>query len=663
MKTRRHWLLGKKSFFLFSECLWVQLVFTLLLLFLNIDLDNSPHQEWGTSPLRLVYFYLFLPICILLLNSICLYLLAFPILFAKRAIAKKNKRILLIAIWLIWVGIACLRFPSLFSHYLIAKNTKLISFFTNFSSFNFASFTDLNILSIPFFYFCSYVGLFLLFLLLFFLLLYCWRILKIHSFIIFFHLIIIGSVLVIPSMRSYPSLPEGSLLLVIMDGWNSSSFMRGETPELEKISRSKNAKFLNHVIPTIEQSAPAMASFLTGLLPAESGVYGQFHMASEKLLEASIVKKFRAADYCTVVEGDFFYRKFDYGFEHVISPEIFYQERHHFKNLYTSNFFLLATLSWASLRSMLPTNFSNRVFSNRIFEDPKGRLYQFWRDIAERCKGKKIFALIHLEIPHYESAQIWPYYLSLSFEERGLYSVQFSSKRKRNTFERARDAKLYYNSLRQADDIVSTWLSKLEEKNFLEKSSVIITADHGNYVEEKENAFFGYKLGSIEEGGAPLLWIGQQAKSLSLPSEKPVSSIHLAKEVQKAYFLTSPNFEPYFPLNIISSETTDWVDGKSPEIDFGLLNYDVREPNFLFISPQNGDLYINLDKIETLNYFRQRRWIIDGQEYMILPVKPRVFRILKNKTPISFSQLPNEIKKYLQEFYPKLYSDIIKFKG
>lgn len=344
-------------------------------------------------------------------------------------------------------------------------------------------------------------------------------------------------------------LPMGNLVLIILDAAARDrlgiyGYPGGTTPELDSLAQESLVFDVTH--SQAAYTLASTASLFTSLLPARHGVVRKNHKLNPTL--TTLAKALREANFAT---GAFSANGFasptfgmDSGFERFESPD----------------------------GGAGPKSVANAEVIHLEFER--------WLDeLVERknAPSDRFFAYLHFVQPH-EPYNIAPaeYYRGLDANYRG--QVDGSTESMLLIFrhelipskdELERLVRLYDGNLRYADAAVGHVIKELRDRDLLERTMLIVMADHGEATGER--GFFGHNYSLQEEVTAiPLLIHFPSEIGITGRVSTPAASIDIAPTALAALGVAIP--DSFEGIDLLRS--LDYGDPRPPRVIFSRSAHD-----------------------------------------------------------------------------------------
>jgi hypothetical protein len=562
---------------------------------------------------------------------------------AARTILGLAKTIgVLLVVQFVWIGVACIRIPSLFAEQYYGDGTSLSSHVMSFL--------------------CRPRGVALIVIGVVALLSTLGRTVgpRWRAFALGYAGLIAGVLWATSAWTPALRLPPRSVVLLLADSMRSDHFTAERMPKVWQQAEKRHALVLPAVAPPVPRTAPAVTALLTGRQPFETGVTTMFSGQETFNQRDSLVWRYRLHGYCTLNVGEYpaeFFRKIDYGFEFTSSPQVRFQEMA-LQILLQKDPFFLASLSWSTLRDSTPRRIRNLFEGLPTFADGRALMRRLARTVA-RCGGRPVFAFVFADQPHFPYVQTWPHYLALDPAYHGRYKYLKDAVSLPHTeADRQRIRDLYNSSLRASDEDFGQFLRHLGRHGGLDSTTVIVTGDHGESLYDRLGIMgHGDQLGELEGITVPWVVFGANRRAFKFPSsDAPVTSTNLSGRLLRLRDIAYD--APRFPeVGFAYVETELWM-ADTPNVPRERIRYPELS-DLLTLADVHAQIEIKPEYVPLVNYAKHRMWLLDGARYDLVPL-PHETRLTRDGVPIAPRDLPRPIQDFIAKA-PDVFTPLLDY--
>lgn len=312
----------------------------------------------------------------------------------------------------------------------------------------------------------------------------------------------------LPEAPKVPAAGPPSVLLIVVDSLREDRLLSPEV--MPAVSRlAGEGTLFRHAFTPVARTFPSWVSLLTGMEPRHTGVRTMFpDLESRQKLGPTFVSELRDAGYRTFVVSDFagdMFPRIPGGFDDVDTPNLTAGSLTRATAL-AAHGFALPFLRIAPLREVL-----GEWRNLASLSDPE------WltdRTLAHmrRARGRPFVGAVFFGTPHFPYVAPYPDYLTGAGSYRGRYlyhappALGQSAPSPQDVAQvRAR----YDGAVRSTDRAIERLVGALRRDSTLDRTLVVITADHGEELyEEKGIAGHGDTIGAERSQLVPILLRG-----------------------------------------------------------------------------------------------------------------------------------------------------------
>jgi Sulfatase len=415
---------------------------------------------------------------------------------------------------------------------------------------------------------------------------------------------------------------------------------------LEAMKRYPNTQVT--LVPPVARTTPAVTTLLTGKLPSENGVT---HMFTERKTfdqrASSIAKRMQRSGFCTIALGDYpieFLQKVDFGFEFNDVPKVAFRELV-LQVVLARDPFATGMLSLRSVRDAGPKELRSLLLGLPSFADAEGLLERLTK-ITKQCGGRRIFAFLFADQPHFPYVQTFPYYLDAP-KLKGRYRyMKDGVSAPENETEREQVRTLYWTSLRASDTAFTRALDAWHKNGSLARATVAVSGDHGESLYgEGQLMGHGDQLMDLKGIAVPLVVFGKSHAAFAFDNPM-VSTVFVAGRIERAAGLSETK-RPTLAEDLVPVATDLWF-ADTPNVPKDRLHYPALT-ELLNVSAPDADVEIRSEFSEIAELAKHRMVLRGGHRYELHPTEDGTSFFLDGKET-NLAEAPAWLWKYLETY-------------
>jgi arylsulfatase A-like enzyme len=283
------------------------------------------------------------------------------------------------------------------------------------------------------------------------------------------------------------------------------------------------------------------------------------------------------------------------------------------------------------------------------FAAPRSMLSRF-EALASQCGDRPLFALVFADQPHFPYVQTWPHYLAKgeSYTGRFKFGKDDATRGVSSEQDKARIRELYDTSLLSTDDAFARLVAHLLTTGQLEKSTVILTGDHGESLYDSLDIVgHGDQIGEMEGISVPWVVFGVGKKTFAT-KRKLVQSTELASQLASINGLKYAGTQG-LPEGVIYVETDLWM-AHTPNVP----RHRVRYPELSgLLTLEDKEAHIEVDRafLPTIEFAKHRLWVVDGKRYTLEPGEGEIRATIDGQRATT-REFPDVIRGFMHRYYP-----------
>jgi hypothetical protein len=283
------------------------------------------------------------------------------------------------------------------------------------------------------------------------------------------------------------------------------------------------------------------------------------------------------------------------------------------------------------------------------FAAPRSLLARF-EELVRQCGDRPLFALVFTDQPHFPYVQTWPHYLAKGEGYTGRFKFGKDDATRGVTTEedKARIRELYDTSLLSADDAFGRLVAHLHATGQLERSTVILTGDHGESLYDGLDIVgHGDQIGELE--GIAVPWVVFGVGKETFATKRPlVQSTELASQLARLNGLVYAGTQA-LPEGVIYVETDLWM-AHTPNVPKNRIRYPELS-GLLTLEDKEAHIEVDRSFLSTIEFAKHRLWLVDGKRYTIEPGE-REIRATIDGQRASSRDFPEVIRSFMHRYYP-----------
>jgi hypothetical protein len=284
-----------------------------------------------------------------------------------------------------------------------------------------------------------------------------------------------------------------------------------------------------------------------------------------------------------------------------------------------------------------------------IFAAPRSMLTRF-EALASQCGDRPLFALVFADQPHFPYVQTWPHYLARGGDYTGRFKFgkDDATRGVSSPEDKARIRELYDTSLLSTDDAFARLVAHLHASGQLERSTVILTGDHGESLYDRLDIVgHGDQIGEMEGISVPWVVFGA-GKQTFATKRHMVQSTELASRLAQLNGLTYASTQA-LPEGVIYVETDLWM-AHTANVPKNRIRYPELSG---LLTLEDKEAHIEVDRafLPTIEFAKHRLWVVDGKRYTIEPGEREILATIDGQRA-STREFPDVIRSFMHRYYP-----------